>query len=325
MSAEQALLGVMFKGISRLPENMRPDKELIMKWFAVSRRITAMNMTVNDNAAKVADMFRKKGARSCLLKGQGNALLYPDPYMREPGDIDIWVEGGTRKVLEFVNSVAPGTKHCYHHADFPPCCGTPVEVHYRPSFMSNPFSNKWLQRFFADNADRQFSNETFLPDGAGAVSVPTSSFNRIYQMSHISNHFFNEGIGLRQLLDYYYVLKQGFTEAERLVDEKTLRKCGLYNIASAVMYVEHEVFGLERRYFVVPVDERRGKFLLNEIMLSGNFGFHDERMEKYRNSQVKKNIQRLVRDVRFALLFPGECLWEPFFRLYHFVWRVLHR
>lgn len=325
MSAEQALLGVTFKGVSRMPEDRRPGRELIMKWFSNSHRIASMNMTVNKNAVTVAKMFHRHGYRSCVLKGQGNALLYPDHYMRTPGDIDIWVEGGTRKVLDIVNKFSPGTKHCYHHADFTPCGETPVEVHYRPSFMNNPFANRNLQHFFVDNADSQFANRAMLPDDAGTVSVPTAAFNRVYQMSHISNHFFNEGIGLRQFLDYYYVLRQGFTEAERNETGRTLKACGLYKIASAVMYVEREVFGLESRFFIVPVDERRGKFILNEIMLSGNFGFYDERIDKYRGSQFKKNVQRIIRDVRLAWLFPSECLWEPLFRLYHYFWRVRHK
>lgn len=325
MSAEQALLGVTFKGVSRMPENRRPGRELAMKWFSVSRQIASINMVVNNNAVKVTGMFQRHGFRSCVLKGQGNALLYPDPYTRMPGDIDIWVEGGTRKVLGIVNKLAPGTKHCYHHADFTPCGETSVEVHYRPSFMNNPFANRRLQRFFDDNADSQFANKAMLPDDAGEVSVPTTAFNRIFQMSHISNHFFNEGIGLRQFLDYYYVLKQGFTEVERVETGRILKACGLYKIASAVMYVEREVFGLDSRFLIVPVDERRGKFLLDEIMLSGNFGIYDERIKKYRGSQFKKNVQRIIRDVRLAWLFPSECLWEPFFRLYHFFWRVLHK
>lgn len=325
MAAEQALLGVMFRGVARMPEGKRPSKELIVKWLAVNRKIAVMNMTVNSNVIKVKEIFREKGFRCCLLKGQGNAMLYPDPYVRMSGDIDIWVEGGSRKVLSLVDSIAPGTKHCYHHADFPPCGEMPVEVHYRPSFMNNLISNKRLQRFFSDNADIQFSNSMMLPDGAGTVSVPTAAFNRIFQMSHIANHFFHEGIGLRQLLDYYYVLKQGFTDEERRKDGLTLRECGLYKMAAAVMYVEKEVFGLDERYFIVPADKHCGKMLLDEIMQSGNFGFYDERMDKYRNSQIKRNIQRLVRDIRFMMFFPGECLWEPVFRLYHFIWRLRHR
>ena len=245
--------------------------------------------------------------------------------MRTPGDIDIWAEGGYRKVMKTVGYMAPGCKRCYHHTDFPDYGGTTVELHYRPQFMNNLISNARLQDYFSKNADEQFANIVQLPDGAGSIAVPTAAFNRIYQMAHISNHFFHEGIGLKQLLDYYYVLRQGFTAAEQEADTRTLKRCGLYKMATAVMYVMQKVFCLDDKYLIVKADERLGRFLLNEIMLSGNFGFYDKRIDKYRGSQLKKNIQRLVRDARFMLIFPSESLWEPVFRLYHFFWRMAAR
>lgn len=325
MAKEQNLQGVIFHGINRLPKECLPKKEMTMRWFALSRQIAKLNTKVNVNAAKVSETFRRKGLRTCLLKGQGNALLYPDPHMRTPGDIDIWAEGGYKKVMKTVGYMAPGCKRCYHHTDFPDYGGTTVELHYRPQFMNNLISNARLQDYFSKNAGKQFANIVQLPDGAGSIAVPTAAFNRIYQMAHISNHFFHEGIGLKQLLDYYYVLRQGFTAAEQEADTRTLKRCGLYKMATAVMYVMQKVFCLDEKYLIVKADERLGRFLLNEIMLSGNFGFYDKRIDKYRGSQLKKNIQRLVRDARFMLIFPGESLWEPVFRLYHFFWRMAAR
>ena len=40
----------------------------------------------------------------------------------------------------------------------------------------------------------------------GEIAIPTVEFNLIFQLTHIYAHLMNEGIGLRQLLDYYYVL-----------------------------------------------------------------------------------------------------------------------
>lgn len=324
MATEQALLGVMFRGISLLPDYKRLDREVLMKWYTASRNIADLNMKVNRNAKRVANIFVRRGFRSCVLKGQGNALLYPDPYMRTPGDIDIWLEGGETRVLQLADKMSPHTKRCYHHVDFPSCGGIEVEVHYRPSFMNNLFANDCLQRYFAATSDIQFSHFVSLPDGVGQIAVPTASFNRIFQMAHISNHFFHEGIGLRQLLDYYYVLKQGFTDDDKQRDAAIFRFCGLYKIATAVMYVEQTVFGLEDSYLIVPPDSKRGRFLLTEIMRSGNFGQYDERINKARNNPIARNLHRCLRDLRFTIMFPSECLWEPIFRCYHFFWRRLH-
>ena len=93
------------------------------------------NVRLNDAAIQVSEWFRKKGFRTCILKGQGNALMYPNPYSRTPGDIDIWVEGGDKRVISFVRSISPHEKACYHHIEFPSYKGVEVEVHYRSSFL----------------------------------------------------------------------------------------------------------------------------------------------------------------------------------------------
>lgn len=245
--------------------------------------------------------------------------------MRMSGDIDVWVDGTPRQVIAYIRKLSPKDKVCYHHIDFSRVKKVPVEVHYRPSFMNNLVANARLQRFFKDEADRQFTNRVSLPDGMGEICVPTPAFNRIYQMSHISNHFFHEGIGLRQLVDYYLVLMQGFTADEKRNDERLLRQCGLLKMARAVMYVLHEVLGLDEQHMIVSVDKKRGKKLLDEILAGGNFGKYDERIGNNVNAGgVQKNIQRIYRDLRMAMLFPSESLWEPVFRLYHYFWRLAH-
>lgn len=320
---QQSLLGIVFYGIQR-SSSEKPDRKLLLQWFSVCERIRQANQKTNFAAVRLAKFFREQGFRTCILKGQGNSLYYPDPYIRTSGDIDIWVEGGTRKVLDLARRYVADAKSCYHHIEFRKVDGVETEVHYRPSFMNNMLHNRRLQRWFKNMADEQFSHEVGLPDGAGKVCVPTAGFNRIYQMSHISNHFFHEGIGLRQIVDYYFVLQQGFTEEERRKEELLLRKFGLYRMAAAVMYVLKDTLHLDDRLLLVPADERRGKFLLNEILLSGNFGQYDKRV-RYGGSQLTHNIQRLRRDFRLMWYFPSECLWEPVFRIYHFFWRLYYQ
>ena len=320
---QQSLLGVLFYGIQRDGVE-KPERKLLLKWYSVSEKIKPGNQKTNRAAVELVQFFRRHGFRSCILKGQGNTLNYPDPYIRTSGDIDIWVEGGYEKVLQWARKLVGNKKFCYHHIEFRKIDGVEVEVHYRPSFMNNLIHNRRMQKWFESVADEQFGNEVELPDGAGTVCVPTNGFNRIYQMSHISNHFFHEGIGLRQIVDYYFVLQQGFTEEERKHDEWLLRDLGLYKMASAVMFVMKEVLGLDSRLMLVPPDEKLGRFLLDEILQAGNFGHYDKRVE-HGQGQLTRNVQRLRRDVQLMRYFPSECLWEPVFRLYHFFWRLRNR
>ena len=206
IAQKQCLVGILFDGIQRLPSSdVGISRDLLLQWMAQSKMLEKTNVRLNDAAFQVSEWFRKKGFRTCILKGQGNALMYPNPYSRTPGDIDIWVEGGDKRVISFVRSISPHEKACYHHIEFPSYKGVEVEVHYRPSFLLCFWHNRKLQKYYERVKEEQFSHRVMLGE-QGEIAIPTAEFNLIFQLTHIFSHLMNEGIGLRQLLDYYYVL-----------------------------------------------------------------------------------------------------------------------
>ena len=206
IAKKQCLVGVLFDGIKKLPaEHVGMKKELLLQWMAESQMLEKANVRLNYAAIQVSEWFRKKGFRTCILKGQGNALMYPNPYSRTPGDIDIWVEGGDKRVISFVRSISSHEKACYHHIEFPSYKGVEVEVHYRPSFLLCFWHNRKLQKYYERVKEEQFSHQVILGE-QGEIAIPTVEFNLIFQLTHIYAHLMNEGIGLRQLLDYYFVV-----------------------------------------------------------------------------------------------------------------------
>lgn len=203
-------------------------------------------------------------------------------------------------------------------------------MHYRPSFMNSLIHNRRMQKWFEHVADEQFRHEVDLPDGVGSICVPTLEFNLIYQLSHIYRHLFSEGIGLRQLMDYYYLLHQIELNHQSLPQRNqlamTLHHLHLYKFAGAVMWVLHEVFRLEKERLIVQPNERDGKFLLNEILIGGNFGRYDTRLgHKEQESKLHRYFRMTLRNMRFVRHYPSEALCEPLFRTWHFVWRVCNK
>ena len=421
IAKKQCLVGVLFDGIKKLPaEHVEMEKELLLRWMAESQMLEKANVRLNDAAIHVSEWFRKKGFRTCILKGQGNALMYPNPYSRTPGDIDIWVEGEDKRVISFVRSISPHEKACYHHIEFPSYKGVEVEVHYRPSFLLCFWHNRKLQKYYERVKEEQFSHRVMLGE-QGEIAIPTVEFNIIFQLTHIYSHLMNEGIGLRQLLDYYYVLcdfykvYQNFSKThpssltlkggstafpkplspqgtgdvtapprrseplrskvggpskvspncagwDRLdvsgdttsdtvshsatvcagstaigsVDssassstaidrvQEELKELGLWKFAGGIMYIMQEVFGMPASRLIVPPNEKYGKFVLNEVLEAGNFGRYDAR-NRFGRSQLGHNLQRVYRDMRLVRYFPAEALSEPFFRTWHFFWRVKNK
>lgn len=169
---------------------------------------------------------------------------------------------------------------------------------------------------------------------SGVIPVPTVSFNAVYQLCHIYRHLFDEGIGLRQLLDYYFVLK-ALEESKQTSKEEimyTLSRFGMAKFAGAAMYVLQTVFAMPNEYLICEPNETEGRFLLNEIMLAGNFGKYDERIKKTPSipllrgkigMQLWHAIEKTKHNLRLLSHYPEEVLCEPFFRVYHWMWRKL--
>ena len=373
---QQAVVGVIYGGIQRAGKALNIPFGDLMEWIGYAQQIEAQNRLVNRRCVELAAELKAEGFDCCILKGQGNALLYPNPLLRTPGDIDIWClplsppfpdkaslpvafpksEGSNvRKIIKYVRSKNPGAKACYHHVDYGDFEGVEVEVHYRPAFLNDLVKNRRLQKWFLSRAGRTDVAE--LPNGAGQMKVPSWEFNVVFMMCHLYTHLLKEGVGMKQVVDYYYLLKStersvqntgsSVLGAERSAQNtescaqdaggsarrpegegrlvSVLERLGLTEIAGAVMWVLKEVLGLEERFLIAPVDERRGRFLLGEILQGGNFGLYeggDSPGDAGRRSAVARNLLRLQRDARLVRYFPSECLWEPVFRLWHFFWRA---
>jgi len=401
---KQALLGLCFDGIERLgkeyPEELKLnpiERDLLMTWMGKAQQIRRQNVKVNAVAGKLFSMLREDGLKCCVLKGQGNALMYPNPYSRTPGDIDVWIDASRERIMEYAQKKFElGDDIRLQHLETS-LDGVPVELHFFPCSMNNPIYHARLQKWFRRNADLQCSNVVGLPDGAGDIAIPTTAFNVIYQLTHLYHHFFDEGIGMRQIIDNYYVvnnylsnpsvsLSKGsstshpspLSSEERdvtalrcseplrskdggaskpspncagwdrlsiegdnsvastsvtssastalVVVQRELKYLGLWKFAGAVMYVLHEALGLSEEKMIVPMDEKRGKLLLAEILEGGNFGRHFTKYGHFtQQGMAKKYFLKIWRNMHFVRYYPAEALSEPIFRTWHFFWRMKNK
>ena len=328
----QTLVGIVFDGIQRLPKGAAPRLDLLMKWLGMSQRVKMRNEVLNEATVAVYNSVRNAGYSCCILKGQGNAVMYPNPSARMPGDVDVWVDAwrdDIRRLARALVEIADGRvgSESLNHIGLT-MGGITVELHSTPGFMANCIYNRRLQNWLRRNADLQCSNMVALPNGSGAVAVPTCAFNAVYQLYHLYHHYFYEGVGLRQVVDYYFVVVKsekrrvkGEVKSEELrvknpmALEGELNRLGLWKFAGAVMYVLHNVMGLPEDMMIAPMDRKRGRMLLDDILNGGNFGHYDK------HHAVGHNLLRLYRDARLLRFYPSEALSEPVFRAWHWWWR----
>lgn len=158
---------------------------------------------MNRQCVKVQQILAEAGFKSAIIKGQGVASLYGDlGNLRQSGDIDLWVDTPKENVVALANEMGITEKAGYLHVGTK-FKGVDVELHYRPTYMRNPSHNRRIQEFCV--AHKDFKCLKLNAEGLEIV-VPSDEFNVVYLLSHIYRHLFGAGIGLRQLMDYFFVL-----------------------------------------------------------------------------------------------------------------------
>ena len=302
ITRKQSLTGIIYTAVKKLKPEQQPPIELTMRWMAEAEAIRGLNKLQNQEAARLTRMFADKGRKTAILKGQANSRLYPDTLSRQPGDIDIWVEGGRKSVISLLSEmrlvVENGTTYSYHHVHLPANeQGVIVEVHYRPSSgNNNPFSNRRLQRWL----EQEIEQTTEVEEG---FRVPSIRFALVMQLSHIQRHFLSGGIGLRHVCDYMMLLRHS-TEEDRHAVTGILKKFGLRH--TALMWVLGEVMHLEAGLLLCEKDSYRGEWLLREIIEGGNFGKYAQRQQ---HGDIRRILENRWRNFKLMRYDFREMLW----------------
>lgn len=215
----QGIAGLVFSGIER--SGLTVPQEVLFEWIATAERIKATNQMLDLRSDKMSRFWARQGYRSCILKGQVNAMMYPKPELRCPGDIDIWVDElkyrkvKVEEIIQIAQMNAPNGHYSLHHVTMPVYDDTSVEVHYRPVFLDNWWKDRKLQQYINKVKDAQFDNEVKLSDGVSKVNGLTDEFNAEFLLLHMWHHLLSTRNNLKQLIDYYYLLKRGFSNEQK--------------------------------------------------------------------------------------------------------------
>lgn len=355
LSVKQAVAGVCFCGVQRLPKEQIVEMPVLLKmqWFALAESVKQRNDLMNRRCVEVQRILAKEGMESCIIKGQGVARLYDfndndnvnlndklGAY-RQSGDIDIYVPCGMDKALRWCRKRYGDVEFDYINAHVPVFKDVEVELHWRLQSMTNLFKNRKLQRWLEREETKEMilGGEVYLKHSETKITVPTLEFNAFYLMLHCYNHEFSSGLGLRQLMDYYFLLQNlnlgsnlnlnNLSADVRHVSDRGLNlsiielfhEFGMERFVGAVMWIMQEVFGLERERMLCEPDEKEGLYILAEVMAGGNFGHHDERIRKVSKGKWQSVFATLQHAMHVLRRYPSEVLWMPVWMVYHFIWK----
>ena len=303
LAKRHGVLGIMFSGIELLGQKSAIPKNILLQWCGIAINIESQNELLDIRTRELTSIFLEYGFRSCILKGQGNALLYPNPRRRCGGDIDLWLEGKRNDILKFLRQKWIIGDVLMYHADVKVFDDAAVEIHYLPAFSYNPFRDYKYRKFFKHEGQLQFRQ---FDDSVG-FAHPSLYFSAVYSLIHIFNHSLKNEILFKQIIDYYYILKH-LQASDRIQIMKTIKWIGLERFAGGLMYVIQSLLLLTdeaKDYLLCPANEKAGKLLIDDLFLS----------------QKRTSNQALLKHLR---LYPSEVLWAPVWKAWHWCRRKIH-
>lgn len=360
MAEKQSLVGICFAGLQHLGADADDGYTRIgmselqyLNWMSMAATIQDRNDAVNRQCGEVQAELAAAGFRSSILKGQGIASLYslarPSSdlaSLRQSGDIDIFVDGGREKAIRYARGRQEKVSWDYKHLHLDAFADTHVEVHYRPEYLANLVHNRRFQRWARENEEHLFGRE--VQCGDATLVTPDTYFNCVYVLAHIYNHNMRAGVGLRQLMDYYFVLaERQLTEAERTELLPVLKRLGLLRYASGVMWLLQTVFGLADANLLCAPCESEGRYILDGVLIGGNMGRGYEKPGRGgcagsgckgvgrggngsgRHGNGPGSTGRFIQfasgvlrySARSFLHYPLEALSYPIWAVVHFVWK----
>lgn len=311
IAKNQSLVGICLIGLQKLGADadegysrIGMSEDTYFTWMGLAAKIQVTNELVNHQCAVMSTELKKDGIDCLIMKGQSAAKRYGElAQFRQPGDIDAWLSGTYEENLKYVKQKFDCGKTTYNHAHVNAFSDTEVEAHFTPSWLYSPIRNKRLQLWFESQRTIQFSGDGNIKDGFRSPSV---EFDLVYLMLHPFRHLMHEGLSLRQVMDYYFTLKDEHAREYYPQTMYALQQFGIDKFAGDMMYVIQQVFGLKDEELLCKPDVKRGKRLLAEIEKTGT-----GKQDKGGKSNISSFYNHFGRQCNFFRDYPSEVLWSP--------------
>ena len=306
------------------------DKHLQPTMFMVLQR----QVRLNHLAVEVIELLAQHDIPATLIKGYSLSGLYPDPDMREFGDVDIYVgEENYHRAAEIVTAAYPDA---HWHSDIRGGIhfilvldekqDRVVELHRVTMEFADAKADALYQAF----THKHLAQTTTTVDIYGkAIPVPSAAYNALYVFMHAWHHFESTGVGLRQLGDWALCLSQAHAQAsseewQALVSEigELLTALHMTKVWQTFGHLLVQELGLPHEAFPLYTTkyQRRAKRLLRQMLRDGHGGrpatfklkeialmrcFPWERPAKNRVLQIGYTFSRLLFEAwQMGKLFP---------------------
>lgn len=243
MALLQNVLAMTFPAMSSLPKEMRPSFTLWSKWMAYAQSVAEQSQYKRQVVEKIGSWLAEEGLSTTILKGFSLSALYPNPNLREISDIDIY----SGKNYNAVNAcfAKHGVKvdsvdghHAYLKVD-----GISVEHHFA-------FSNTKVKDGLVGPEEvlQRLAVKSPQPTSIPVINYPNPVFTALFVGWHAYEHFLQEKIELRHVIDWVLALKQ-LSEQEAETLNEIMNNTGWGDFCDTLTAIAVHQLGLPQDWF----------------------------------------------------------------------------
>lgn len=286
----QSVIGLVLSGVERFKSQgsrFNVSQELLLQWIGSVQMLEQRNLAMNAFVGKLISELRMADIYTLLVKGQGIAQCYERPLWRNCGDVDLYLsdenyEKAKKFLLPLSSLVEPEDTYEKHLALT--IDSWVVELHGRLKAGLSRKVDKMLDRIH----DETFHGGNARSWNNSGVTVFMLEINNdvVYVFTHILQHYFHGGIGLRQVCDWCKLLWQYSSEIDSKFLEKRIRQMGLMSEWKSFGAFAVESLGMPAEtmpfYESSSKWQRKANQIKGSILRAGNFGHRDlEYVSKY--------------------------------------------
>lgn len=258
LGREQAVMGLVLRGIVHLPEEQRPTGALttvLEAWTTAFGRANARYARVQEALLK---RLGAAGLHPVVQKGSEAAKYYANPSVRQVGDVDLFLPEAE---FQRARALFPEARKASDGALVFALDGVTVELHPR------------------------YYDIHLAPEKLPVIGSPCGEL--LLLSSHIFKHAMGPGLGCKQLCDLTVALSRLEGQYDKNELRVALNAAGLLRWHHLLCSLLVADFGLDPACCLPGFEAKDPSRLRQIVRESGNFGRTDE---KYRESRQRSAL-----------------------------------
>ena len=292
LAEEQSVAGLIAAGLEHV-EDLTLEKRQVMPFMKRIITLESRNASMNGFIASLYTKMRDAGIQALLVKGQGIAQCYERPMWRAAGDVDLLFDAENyEKAKTFLIPMASSVDK----EDVPRMhLGMTIDswtielhgtLHVGLSRYTNEQIDQIQEEMFRSHSFRTWNN------GATDILLPGETTDVIFIITHVLQHFYRGGIGVRQICDWTRLLWTFRDSIDRTQLEQRITQMRLMTdwksfAAFAVEYLGMPVEAIPL-YDPAPRWHRKARRINTYLLEVGNFGHNRASSYTHRTTYLSR-------------------------------------